>query len=172
MKMFFVFICLLAVVHRGLCNTGKLFTYLQFCPCLILSSPLSLSLSLSLSRLSLSLSTSLSLVRQTFLSIMGYLCNISNFDSNHSDTFFSVIVFLHSRHKQIPKKHHINAVSTSPRHISYTHVTLTHHAADLNIIQSVLTRRHLSQSLVRAGKMIFFATCTAQSCTHSAISLG
>ena len=79
-------------------------------------------------------------------------CNIPNFDSNHSDTFFSVLVFLQSRHKQIPKKHHINTVSTS--HISHTHITFTRNAADHNITQSALTRRHLSQSIVRAGKML------------------
>ena len=81
------------------------------------------------------------------------LCNIPNFDSTHSDTFFSVLVFLQSRHKQIPKKHHINTVSTS--HISHTHITFTRNAADHNITQSVLTRcHHLSQSIVRAGKML------------------
>ena len=79
-------------------------------------------------------------------------CNVPNFDSKHSDTFFSVLVFLQSRHKQIPKKHHINTVSTS--HISHTHITFTRNAADHNITQSVLTRCHLSQSIVRAGKML------------------
>ena len=79
-------------------------------------------------------------------------CNIPNFDSKHSDTFFSVLVFLQSRHKQIPKKHHINTVSTS--HISNTHITFTRNAADHNITQSVLTRCHLPQSIVRAGKML------------------
>ena len=80
------------------------------------------------------------------------VCNIPNFDSNHSDTFFSVLVFLQSRHTQIPKKHHINTVSTS--HISHTHITFTRNAADHNITQSVLTRGHLSQSIVCAGKML------------------
>ena len=64
----------------------------------------------------------------------------------------SVLVFLQSRHKEIPKKHPINTVSTS--HISHIHITFTRNAADYNITQSVLTRRHLSQSIVRAGKML------------------
>ena len=86
------------------------------------------------------------------------VCNIPNFDSNHSDTFFLVLVFLQSRHKQIPKKHHINTVSTS--HISHTHITFTRNAADHNITQSVLTRRHLCQSIVRAGKMLSITRCS------------
>ena len=79
-------------------------------------------------------------------------CKTPNFDSNHSDTFFSVLVFLQSWHKQIPNKHHINTVSTS--HISHIYITLTRNAADHIITQSMLTRRHLFQSIVRAGKML------------------
>ena len=78
-------------------------------------------------------------------------CSPLRFNLNRSDTFFLVLVFLQSRHKQIPKKHHINTVSTS--HISHTHSTFTRNAADHNITQSALTRRHRSKSIVRAGKM-------------------
>ena len=98
------------------------------------------------------LQTSGSHGRQVLLRVEDSGCNIPNFDSKHSDTFFSVLVFLQSRHKQIPKKHHINTVSTS--HISHTHITFTRNAADHNITQSVLTRCHLSQSIVRPGKML------------------
>ena len=87
-------------------------------------------------------------------------CNVSNLNSHHSDTFSLVLVFLQSRHKQIPQKHHINSVSTS--HISNTHVTFTRNAADHNITQSVLTRHHLSQPIVHAGKMLSITTPALQ----------
>ena len=51
-----------------------------------------------------------------------------------------------------------NTVSTS--HISHTHITFTRNAADHNITQSVLTRCHLSQSIVRAGKMLSITVYT------------
>ena len=40
----------------------------------------------------------------------------------------------------------------------HTHITFTRNAADHNITQSVLTRCHLSQSIVRAGKMLSITT--------------
>ena len=52
----------------------------------------------------------------------------------------------------MPNKHHKKYSSTS--HISHADITPTCNAGDHNITQSVLTRRHLSQSIRRAGKML------------------